>query len=89
MKIINADLLSRLPLSEIDRVTFYKRDEIATDLICCNVAIGDEVWTFHEDLAGWGFLLAHLERLADFRSDWFESVSQPPFSASETVAFRR
>ena len=30
MKSIDADLLGRLPLTDIAKVTFYKRDEIAT-----------------------------------------------------------
>ena len=89
MNSINAELLSRLPLTEIDRVTFYKRDEITTDLICCAVEIRGGTWTFHEELDGWELLLRHLEELPRFRSDWFSAVSQPPFAPSETVAFSR
>jgi hypothetical protein len=86
---IDADLLAKLPLTDIARVTFYKRDELTTDLICCDVLVGDEVWTFHEELVGWGLLINHLQRLPSFRGDWFGAVSQPPFIASETVAFSR
>jgi hypothetical protein len=89
MKAIDADLLTRLPLTEIGKVTFYKRDEITTDLICCDVMVGDIVWTFHEELVGWDLLIDHLQRLPSFRGDWFAAVSQPPFAASETVAFSR
>jgi hypothetical protein len=28
-----------LPLGQIESVTFYKRDEITTDLICCDVQV--------------------------------------------------
>jgi hypothetical protein len=86
---INAEILSKLPLRDIRQVIFYKRDEITTDLICCNVAVGDQVWTFHEELVGWDLLIDHLKALPDFREDWFAAVSQPPFAASETVAFTR
>ena len=86
---IDRDLLAKLPLGDVARVTFYKRDEMTTDLICCEVAIGPEVWTFHEELAGWDMLIGHLQRLPGFRADWFAAVAQPPFAASETVAFSR
>jgi len=86
---IDAELLNKLPLSEIDRVTFYKRDEITSDLICCDVEITGKIWTFHEELEGWPALLRHLERLSGFQTDWFAAVSQPPFATSETIAFSR
>lgn len=89
MKDIGTHLLARIPLEQVDKVTFYKRDELTTDLICCDVSVGGKVWTFHEDLVGWSLLVQHLERLPDFNSDWFASVSQPPFTYSETVAFSR
>jgi hypothetical protein len=89
MSVIDASLLRQLPLNEVEKVTFYKRDEITTDLICCDVEIGGQVWTFHEEQVGWALLLEHLGTLADFRSDWLSAVSQPPFATSETVAFKR
>jgi hypothetical protein len=57
---IDAGTLEQLPLAGIDRVMFYKRDEITTDLICCDVAVDGTVWTFHEELGGWDLLLQHL-----------------------------
>ena len=89
MASIDADLLAQLQLTDIRKVAFYKRDEITTDLICCDVVVGDKVWTFHEEIVGWGLLLDHLQRLPSFRADWFAAVSQPPFATSETVAFSR
>ena len=86
---IDADLLAQLPLTGVSTVTFYKRDEITTDLICCDVVVGDKVWTFHEELVGWDLLIKHLQSLPSFRSDWFAAVSQPPFETSATVAFSR
>ena len=86
---IDAKLLARLPLADIGKVTFHKRDEITTDLICCNVVVGEKVWTFHEELVGWDMLIEHLRGLPSFRDDWFAAVSLPPFATSETVAFRR
>lgn len=86
---IIADVPVQLPLKEIGNVTFYKRDEITTDLICCDVAVDDDVWTFNEEQVGWDLLIVHLEALPSFRSDWFAAVSKPPFETSETVAFSR
>lgn len=89
MRDIDPEVLERLPLSAIDRVTFYKRDEITTDLICCDIEMGESVRTFHEELRGWDLLLQHLHKLPGFREDWFAAVSQPAFEARETVAFSR
>jgi hypothetical protein len=89
VKAIDSDLLEQLPQSDIRRVTFYKRDEITTDLICCDDVVGEKVWTFHEELPGWALLIEHLERLPNFRTDWFEAAAKPPFSKSATEAFSR
>lgn len=89
MTTVDADLLARLPLPRIAKVTFYKRDEITTDLICCDVDVDGNVWTFHEELIGWDLLIGHLQRLPGFRTEWFGLVSQPSFGAGDTVAFER
>ena len=86
---IDAGVLAQLPLADVGKVTFYKRDEITSDLICCDVVLSGNVWTFHEELVGWDRLVAHLQKLPDFDPDWFASVSQPPFASDETVAFAR
>jgi hypothetical protein len=86
---ITAAILSELPLLKIDAVVFYKRDEITTDLICCDVEVLGRVWTFHEEASGWTELIAHLSALPGFRADWYEAVVHPPFATSETVAFDR
>ncbi len=85
----DADFLAQLPLAEITKVTFYKRDEITTDLICCEVVVDGVAWTFHEELVNWDSLVEHLEKLPNFRADWLAAVSRPPFVASETIAFSR
>ena len=86
---ITPDILAHLQLPEIDSVVFYKRDEITTDLICCDVDVAGRVWTFHEETRGWEGLIAHLVCLPGFRTDWYADVVNPLFSASETVAYRR
>ena len=76
-------------LARIDRVVFFKRDALITDLICCEIESQGRVFFFHEEGSEWRPLLAQLYRLTDFRADWFEHVSQPPFERSEFVAFER
>jgi len=89
MKIIDAEVLAQIGLEDVSRVTFFKRDEITKDLICCEVLVDGETWTFYEELNGWDLLIRHLEALPDFDRNWFAAVSQPPFNASTTVAFVR
>ena len=86
---IDDEVLEQLPLADIARVTFYKRDEITTDLIYCDVAMAGRVRTFHEETSGWDLLLQHLYKLPEFRTDWYAAVSQPPFETNETIAFSR
>ena len=86
---IDQSIIEQLPLDQIDRVTFYKRDELATDLIYCDVDVAGQRWLFHEELPGWEMLLPHLHQLPGFREDWYAAVVQPPFAASETLAFER
>jgi hypothetical protein len=86
---ITPAILAQLPLSVIDAVVFYKRDEITTDLICCDVEVAGRAWTFHEEAAGWKDLLAHLAGLPGFRTDWYAEVVHLPFAACETVEYRR
>ncbi|URD60245.1 hypothetical protein M8312_10675 [Sphingomonas sp. KRR8] len=86
---IPSDVLEQLPLADIQKVTFYKRDELTTDLICCDVDARGQTWFFHEEAEGWEEFLRYLERLPTFRKDWYEAVVHPPFAASELVAFER
>jgi hypothetical protein len=38
-----------LKISDIAEIAIYKRDEIVTDLVCCDVSMVDgQVWTAHE-----------------------------------------
>ena len=86
---ITPSKLDDLPLDRIDSVTFYKRDELVTDLICCDLVTDGRTWTFHEEADGWDMLLRHLEKLPGFRLDWYRAVSQPAFEPCETVAYQR
>jgi hypothetical protein len=82
----------RTPLCEIDdidRVEFFKRDEITTDLICCEISANGSNWIYHEEMLGWDEHIDTLSILPGFAKDWFVRVSQPSFAASNFVAFER
>jgi len=83
------DIRQQLPLADIRRVTFYKRDELTTDLICCEVEACGQTWFFHEEADGWEEFLRYLDFLPNFRTDWPQAVVHPAFAANETVAFKR
>lgn len=86
---VSEDVLTDIPLSDVEKVTFYKRDQFTTDLICCDVRAAGRTWTFNEEADGWALLIDRLESLPGFRKDWFAAVSRPPFALSKTVAFTR
>jgi hypothetical protein len=78
-----------LCVGDIERVKFLKRDEVTSDLICCEILSNGLRWTYHEEMAEWEQLLTDLNTLPGFAIDWFENVSQPPFASSEFIAFQR
>ena len=84
-----AELVHRLPLASIQKVTFYKRDELTTDLICCDVEMNGQSWSFHEEEGGWDDLIRHLEQLPGLRTEWCTKVVQPSFALSPFVAYVR
>ncbi|WP_420143212.1 hypothetical protein [Sphingobium sp.] len=86
---ITTAVIAQLPLADIDRVIFYKRDEITTDLICCDVEVAGRTLSFNEEAKGWDDLITHLSALPCFRANWYEAVPNPAFAVSETVAFDR
>lgn len=86
---IPGDIRELLPLSAVERVVFFKLDELTTDLICCEVEASGKVWFFHEEADGWKALISYLEQLPGFRSDWYQAVVPPPFARRETIAFAR
>ena len=82
-----------IALGDIEQVTFFKRDELTTDLICCEITVspdkGGKTWLLHEEVPGWNDLVALLERLPGFNRDWFGTVVQPAFAENRTVVFQK
>jgi hypothetical protein len=78
---------------QIRKVTFYKRDELTTDLIRCDVEVDDggetQVWYNHEETDTWNEWIEALAKLPGFETDWFARVSHPAFAPCLTVAYER
>jgi len=81
--------VNELDLRVVLKVEFYKRDELTTDLICCDVQTTDGTMRYHEEMPQWGVLLDQLRTLNGFRHDWFSIVSQPPFLESRVTAYEK
>ena len=83
----------RFALSDIGEVTFFKRDELTTDLICCEIVVrvaqGAQTWFLHEEVSGFDDLVGLLERLPEFDRNWRSRVVLPPFAENRTVAYRK
>lgn len=78
-------------LPQVRKVTFYKRDEITADLICCEVEIDgtDRVFSNHEEAASWAEWVDELSKLPGFDNGWHAKVVQPAFAPSLTIAYER
>ena len=74
-------------LADVSRVEFYKRDELVSDLICCEVTAGGVVHFSHEEDSGWGTLVEALQALPNFDRSWFSKVNKPAFAECRTCAF--
>ena len=79
--------IAGLPDAAIERVMFFKRDELTTDLICCEVIAASGAFLAHEEMIGWGEAIKRLSGLRGFDSAWLEKVSKPTFSACCTIAW--
>jgi hypothetical protein len=77
------------PLTSVTRVEFFKRDELTSDLICCELLADDRIAFFHEEMPYWYTMIAELEKLDGFRAGWIAAVSSPPFAESRFVAYEK
>ena len=80
-------------LSTVRTVTFFKRDELTTDLICCEVEVDGadlpEILRNNEESESWQEWIDALQQLKGFEHEWFALVSQPAFAPNVTVAYQR
>lgn len=74
-------------LPNIRQVDFYKRDELTTDLICCEAHWEKGIVASHEESEDWPALMAHLAGLDAFDARWPEKVVHSPFAESRYTAY--
>lgn len=76
---------------DVRRAEMYKRDELTTDLVCCDLTVEQNgirsVYTLHEDAPGWHEFLTWLGMLPGFWADWRSAVILPAFQPNRTVVF--
>lgn len=75
----------------VNQIVFFKRDELTTDLICCEITINTErssvICFVHEESDEWERILLEMEQLKGFDKSWPEKVIKPPFAENRTIAF--
>ena len=76
-------------VTAIERIELFERDELTTDLICCEIITAAQSLLFHEEWSGWPDLITRLEGLDGFRKDWSSQISQPSFEECRFVAFEK
>ena len=85
--------LQKCNLDNIIKVEFFKRDELTTDLLCCEILTSgtkcNETWFFHEESTQWENVLALVNQLPNFDTKWREKVVHPVFAENRTTAFIR
>lgn len=80
-------------LDEVNAIIAYKRDELTTDLVCCDIVTGtgdgEQARTIHEELPGFDAIMAHFETLPGFDRRWRNKVIDPAFATIRTVIYTR
>jgi len=74
-------------LAKVRRVEFYRRSELTTGAICCDITMPDEVIFAHEDMPHWDELIRKLEFLGGFDVEWFGQVSKSANPENRYAAF--
>ncbi len=86
---MSCEAVLALPDEAIDRVVFFKREDLKSDRVCCEVHCGNVVIFAHQESKSWNALLAKLEGLPGFMTDWRATIADPPFDRVEMIAFER
>jgi len=80
-------------LNEVTAIIVYKRDELTTDLVCCDIvtgtADGEQARTIHEELPGFDAVMDNFETLPGFDQRWRDKVIKPAFATNRTVIYSR
>ena len=83
-----------IAMSDIEKVAFFKRDEITTDLICCEIFYKNNEGDMsriilHEEKEYFDKTVLALSGLPGFMNHWREVVVKPAFVENYTIVFLR
>ena len=85
--------LHTITREKVEKVSFFKTDEITTDLICCEIEFQKkdqlEKAILHEDCENFESFETWIAKLPSFDTEWRSKVVHPPFKENFTVAFDR
>ena len=77
----------------VSKIAFFKRDELTTDLVCCEITIDKvgepAVWFLHEESNEWADILLEMENLKGFDKSWCEKVILPAFAENRIIVFSK
>ena len=71
------------------KVQFFKRDELTSDLVCCEIETEAGLFFCHEEAPDWSEMLALVATLKGFDTDWRDKVILPAFQENRITAFER
>ena len=86
---MSCEAILALPDDLIDRVVFYRRNELRVDPLCCEVNSRGIIFFAHQEDRLWRAVVERLEALPGFMSEWRAEISEPPRSHLELVAYER
>ena len=84
--------ISSVAWKDVDRISVYKVDLFAVDVICMGIESGNNSLNLDEDAEGWRELVEglpeYLKGCAPF-AEWFENVAFPAFDTNLFVIYER
>ena len=86
---MTCEAILSLPDDLIDRVVFYKRNELRVDPMVCEVNSRGIIFFAHQEDRLWHAVVDRLEKLPGFMAEWHAEISEPPQSHLELVAYER
>ena len=86
---MSIDAILAIPEHLIDRVSFFRREDVKTDPYCCEVLSRGITFYAYQEEPDWPRLMEQLERLPGFMAGWYTTLSAPPLEHVDLVAFER
>ena len=74
---------------QVNRIAVYKKDEIATDLICVEFGMPENITiTIHEEMEGYDFVVHKMHiQFEGLEKDWYSKIVKPAFKRNYRVIY--